>query len=227
MLFSLRIALPDRPGTLGAVAAAFGRGGANIVTLDVVAREPGLAVDDLVVEAPQGLTQALLLAQEEVEGLVVEELKPLEAFPDLMSPLELAAVLAESTGSALELLVERLPEALRASWSAVVRATPGGLEVIGSSIGSPQLSGVDPSWLPITAPCRLPPAEWMPRSWRTGPGSNERRGKFELAAAPLTGTDLAVMVARRERPLFRESELKELGLLARIAAVRSAAPSGA
>lgn len=223
MLFSLRISLPDRPGTLGSVASAFGRGGANILTLDVIGSESGLAVDDLVVEAPEGLTQALLLAREEVPGLVVEELRPLEAFQGVLSPLELAVVLAEAEDSPVPILVERLPEALRADWCAVVRGTGVGLQVLGASIGSPKLEGIDCSWLPLEEATRLPPAEWMPESWTIGPGSKEGMGKFELAAAPLYEPMLAVMIARRDRPQFRRSELVELGLLARVAAVRSRA----
>lgn len=216
MLFSLRISLPDRPGTLGLVASAFGRGGANILTLDVIGREGELAVDDLVVEAPQGLTRALLLAREEVPELVVEGLTPHEAFEDLMSPLELAVALAETTGSALQLLVDRLPEALRADWCAAVQGGAGGLKVLGSSIGAPGLDELGGSWLPIDDARRLPPGDWMPRSWTIGPGSNGGVGKFELAAAPLHEPSAAVIVARRERPQFRKSELKELALLARI-----------
>ncbi|MBK5228956.1 MAG: ACT domain-containing protein [Actinobacteria bacterium] len=49
MYFSMRISLPDRPGMLGAMATALSDGGANIVALDVIDREEGEAVDDLVV----------------------------------------------------------------------------------------------------------------------------------------------------------------------------------
>ncbi|MBW3591275.1 MAG: amino acid-binding protein [Actinobacteria bacterium] len=221
MLFSLRISLPDRPGTLGLVASAFGRGGANILTLDVIGSEGDLAVDDLLVEAPQGLTRALLLAKEEVPGLVVEELTSHEAFHDRMSPLELATVLTETGGSPVQVLVERLPEALRAEWCAVVRGTGNGLEVLGAGIGAPQLKGVCGSWLPLDGVRRLPPADWMPSSWTMGPGSKGGLGKFELAAAPLHEPSTVVMVARRDRPQFRKSELKELELLARICAAGS------
>lgn len=220
MLFSLRISLPDRPGTLGLVASAFGRGGANILTLDVVGSEGDLAVDDMVVEAPEGLTRALLLAREDVPGLVVEELTPHEAFEDLMSSLELAVVLAEPAKCSLQVLVERLPEALRADWCAVVRGGSEGLEVLDSGVGAPRLEGIGGSWLPVERVRRLPPADWMPASWTIGPGSNGGLGKFELAAAPLDEPFTAVMVARRERPQFRKSELRELELLARICAAR-------
>jgi hypothetical protein len=217
MLFSLRISLPDRPGTLGAVATAFGQGGANILTLDIV-ESGGMAVDDLVVEAPEGMQEALRRATEAVPGLVVEELRPLEAFRDIMSPLELAATLAEGVQPLIATLVERLPEALRADWCVVLAGGANGLKVLGAGFGAPSLVGVEVPWLPLDGPTRLPAADWMPASWTIGPASREGLGKFELAAAPLLEASSAVLVGRRKGPQFRTSELEQLGLLARIAA---------
>lgn len=218
MHFTLRISLPDRPGTLGQVATAFGKGGANILTLDVVESDSGQAVDDLVVDAPEGMQDALRRAIEEVPGLVVEELRPLKAFPDLLSPLELAAFLVESGANAVQVLVDRLPEALRSDWSVVLSGGPGGVRILGSSMGSPSLAGVELPWLPIDRPIRLPPAGWMPPSWVIGPASREGQGKFELAAAPLFDSSSAVLVGRRKGPQYRTSELVALQLLTRIAA---------
>jgi hypothetical protein len=221
VLFSIRISLPDLPGTLGSVATAFGKGGANILTLDVIEREGGMAVDDLCVEAPEGMQAAIALARREVPGLVVESLRFLEAFRDVMAPLDLAVALAEAEVAPLEILVERAPEALGAEWCVAVEGAVeggnGGLEVTGSSIGSPDLTGLDAPWLPLQAATRLHTAGWMPPAWREGPGSNQGQGRFALAAAPL-GPNSAVLVGRRRGPQFRTSELVQLGLLVRIAA---------
>ena len=54
MTYLLRVAVPDRPGSLGALATALGEVGADIVSLDVVERHDGLAVDDVLVELPHG-----------------------------------------------------------------------------------------------------------------------------------------------------------------------------
>ena len=40
MSFVLRVVLPDRPGTLGAVATALGEVGADILAMDVIERSP-------------------------------------------------------------------------------------------------------------------------------------------------------------------------------------------
>ncbi|NUT99783.1 MAG: ACT domain-containing protein, partial [Saccharothrix sp.] len=42
MSFLLRVQLPDRPGTLGAVASALGEIGADILSVDVVERGSGV-----------------------------------------------------------------------------------------------------------------------------------------------------------------------------------------
>jgi hypothetical protein len=218
MLFTLRISLPDIPGTLGAVATAFGKGGANILTLDVIEREGGLAVDDLTIEAPEGMQEALRLAALEVPGLSVEELRPIDAFRDVMAPLDLAVALAEADDPGVKVLVDRLPEALWADWCLVLSVGPAGLQVLGSSIGVPSIAEMETPWIPIHRPTRLPVAGWMPRSWRMGPGARMGQGKFELAAAALSGPYSAVLVGRRKGPHFRDAELTQLGLLARIAA---------
>ena len=52
MSYLLRLVVPDKPGILGAVATALGTAGIDIVSLDVLERGNGVAVDDVVVELP-------------------------------------------------------------------------------------------------------------------------------------------------------------------------------
>ena len=52
MLVRLRIWLPDAPGILGAVAAEIGAADGNVIGLEVLERESGVAIDELVVELP-------------------------------------------------------------------------------------------------------------------------------------------------------------------------------
>ena len=69
MSFLLRVVLPDRPGSLGAVATALGTAGADILGVNVVERSPGHAVDDLAVELPSGRPpDVLITAAESVPG---------------------------------------------------------------------------------------------------------------------------------------------------------------
>ena len=50
-----RIELVDRPGSLGSLAVALGSAGADILSLDVVERMSGYAIDDLVVAANEAI----------------------------------------------------------------------------------------------------------------------------------------------------------------------------
>ena len=69
MSYLLRVLLPDRPGMLGAVATALGEAGADILSVDVVERSAGVAVDDLIVELPPGkLADSLVSAAVSVPG---------------------------------------------------------------------------------------------------------------------------------------------------------------
>lgn len=56
MLTRMRIWLPDLPGSLGAVAAEIAAAGGNVVGLEVLEREAGVAIDELVVELPDDVT---------------------------------------------------------------------------------------------------------------------------------------------------------------------------
>src|ERR1700749_4434989 len=75
--YLLRLVLPDRPGALGAVATALGTVGADILSVDVIERSPGFAIDDLVLELPPDkLADSLLTAAASVEGVRVESIRP-------------------------------------------------------------------------------------------------------------------------------------------------------
>ncbi|MEN9325262.1 MAG: hypothetical protein RL414_1016 [Actinomycetota bacterium] len=51
-LFKLEITLPDRPGSLGAVASAIGYAGGDIRGLQVLKSEDGRGYDELIVAIP-------------------------------------------------------------------------------------------------------------------------------------------------------------------------------
>ncbi|MEA2435435.1 MAG: hypothetical protein QOG54_2892 [Actinomycetota bacterium] len=212
MLFSMRVSLRDKPGVLGSLASALGRMGANIVTLDVIDRGNGEAVDDLTVEVPDGgtLAEALRRAAEEVPGAVVEAVRPIPHIHSSSSAMELGAAIVEAGPSrALQTLTDGMPGALWASWA--VALSPGSPpEVLAASASAPSMSNVETPWLPLDRSRRLAPAPWMPAAWCMG------RMSYEIAAAPLNRTDGAILVARRFGPRFRPTEVDQLGLLTRV-----------
>lgn len=70
----MRIWLPDAPGVLGAVAAEIGAVQGNVVGLEVLEREAGVAIDELVVELPDepGSVDAVCRGVRNVPGVGVE-----------------------------------------------------------------------------------------------------------------------------------------------------------
>ncbi|HWE65443.1 MAG TPA: hypothetical protein VG298_02245 [Acidimicrobiales bacterium] len=85
MLTRMRIWLPDAPGVLGAVAAEIGAAMGNVIGLEVLEREAGVAIDELVVELPDepGAVDAVCKGVRNVPGAGVEEVRQLtSAAPD-------------------------------------------------------------------------------------------------------------------------------------------------
>jgi hypothetical protein len=221
MVFGLRVSLPDLPGMLGRVARAFGKGDVNILTLDVVDREDGMAIDDIRVEAPRGMQEALRRAAADVPGFLVEYVRPLEAFRHVLEPLELAALLEDSGSAALVRLVENLPDTFGATWALVVDVPAGAggpPEILAASLGAPSAARLPPSWLDFSLLDSLRGG----RIVASHPVPHHADDGLEVAAALLGRPSVAVLLGRQRGPRFRPSELRHLGLLARIAAAVSA-----
>lgn len=218
MSYLLRVVLPDRPGMLGAVATALGEAGGDIVSLDVVERGPGGAVDDLLVAMPTGgLADALITAAQRVPGVVVESLRPYHGGEDLHRDLELVDVLAAEPSAGLSLLVANAPGVFRAGWAVLLEAgEPGGPpHVLSTSPGAPDVDRLAVPWLPLASARRLDPREdWVPERW-------DVLGT-ELVAAPVGSPQRAVLVGRPGGPRFRASEVLRLTHLAGIAATVAA-----
>ncbi len=211
MSYLLRLVLPDRPGSLGAVATALGRVGADILSLDVVERGPGRAVDDLLVALPpRGLADTLITSAQSVPGVVVESLRPYSESADLHRDLELVDELAADPTAAPEVLARCLPSVFRAGWALVAESRGGRVVALAASPGAPSTDDLALAWLPLPAPRAFDSDdEGLPEPWR--------RLATELAAAPLGGPERVVLVGRPGGPSFRRSELLRLVHLAGIA----------
>jgi hypothetical protein len=208
MSYLVRVVLPDRPGSLGAVASAIGHAGGDIVSLDVVERGPDGAVDDILVELPGGLADTLITAAQSVEGVVVESLRPYQSGQDIHRDLELVDLLAADPANGMTLLARHAPGVFRAGWALVLDGLGG--EVVASSAGAPDPSGMAFPWLPLVSARRMDRAEaWVPPRW-------DVLG-MEMAAAPVGGQDRAVLVGRPGGPRFRAGEVLRLAHLAGIA----------
>ena len=72
-LFRLHISLPDRPGSLGAVASAIGFAGGDIRGLVVVKSDSGKGFDDITVAIPGSDPTDLVNVLNELGGVEVIE----------------------------------------------------------------------------------------------------------------------------------------------------------
>jgi hypothetical protein len=133
--FLLRVQLPDRPGSLGSLALALGSVGADILSLDVVERGAGYAVDDLVVDVgPGSLPDTLLTAAEALDGVRVDSIRPFSGMLDTHRELELIDHVATARDDRLQALVDGAPRVLRVGWSTVMDVGPhGAYRVVGSA----------------------------------------------------------------------------------------------
>jgi hypothetical protein len=218
--YLLRLVVPDRPGTLGAVATALGAAGVDIVSFDVLERGGGLAVDDVVVDLPADrLPDGLITAVQAVDGVEVESLRPFAGPLDTHRELDLVEALARDGGSsAAKLLASELPRVFHCGWAVVLGVREdGSWEPVAVSDAAPSFEGLSLPWLPLTGPLLLPSEEdWLPERWR--------EMAIEMMAAPFGARGSAVVAGRSGGPVFRRSELLRLAHLTGIATTVSALP---
>ncbi|HEY3259160.1 MAG TPA: amino acid-binding protein [Pseudonocardiaceae bacterium] len=210
MSFLIRVQLPDRPGMLGALATALGKVDADILSLDVVERVSGTAIDDLVVELPSGrLPDVLITAAESVPGVEVDAVRPYAGVLDTHRELELVEQVAAETANGLAIFVEGVPRIIRAGWAVALTNTDGELRRLAASSAAPESNALDLPWWPLRRGIILDGEDsWVPEPWR--------ELGTELAATPLGGADRALLVGRPGGPMFRAAEVARLSHLAGI-----------
>ena len=212
--YLLRVQLVDRPGSLGSLAVALGSVGADILSLDVVERASGTAIDDLVVDLPAGsMPDMLITAAEAIDGVRVDAIRPHTGLLEAHRELELIDHVAGGGGGLdkLQVLADESPRVLRVGWCTVVRLSDSGFERIVGSPGAPETVAERAPWLPLDHAVALDAdADWVPAVWRDMDTT--------LAAAPLGDPRCAVLLGRPGGPDFRPSEVARLGYLAGIVA---------
>ncbi|RCW39120.1 hypothetical protein DFQ14_11812 [Halopolyspora algeriensis] len=211
--FLIRVQIPDRPGTLGAVAGALGEIGADILSVDVVERGSDGAVDDMVVELPSGrLPDVLITAAESVEGVEVDAVRPYAGVLDTHRELELVEEIAAEPGRGLQLFAEGVPKIIRSGWAIVLGHRAGGAEHLASSTSAPEDDYLELPWLPLPRATILDGDDsWVPDTW-------QELGT-ELAATPIGKPDRVLLAGRPGGPMFRAAEVARLAHLAGIVSV--------
>lgn len=120
----IRVRVPDRPGALGLVASRIGALKGDIVGIEVLDRDGGIALDELAVVLPSAeLIPAVRREIDEVDGVTTEAIKVVDALPEpRLDGLRSATTMcrAASSDQLFEVLAEEIAHAVSADWCAVV-----------------------------------------------------------------------------------------------------------
>ena len=194
--FVIRMWLPDRPGALGQVASRIGAVRGDVVGIDILERDGGQAVDELVVELPDDTLVDLLVAEvRQVDGVAVEEVRPVaDALHDpRLDALEAAAQLvgANDVDSLLSSVVVHARRVVGAAWVAVVDIDGRGDGVLAADEGAPSagwleayLAGSRAAEGSHRSPRRHRFRRGVGTAARVGPGAGARPGRH---AVPRSG----------------------------------------
>jgi hypothetical protein len=187
MLLRLRVELPDRPGTLGQVARTLGVVGADIVSVVVLERSQGRAVDDFTVVWPaSALVGRILVGLGAVPGVrVVGVWRCTELPAPIGRDVALLGQVAADPGRGLATLVDGVPGLVAADWAAVTAVDPAWA---GAPAGVP-LTVRYASWGAPLAPALPGIAPLRPRSVTAADGTH-------YVPVPLQKAGLVLVAAR-------------------------------
>jgi hypothetical protein len=187
MLLRLRVELPDRPGSLGQVARTLGVVGADIVSVVVLERSTGRAVDDFTVVWPaSALVGRILVGLGAVPGVrVVGVWRCTELPAPIGRDVALLGQVAADPVRGLSTLVDGVPGLVAADWAAVTAVDPAWA---GAPAGVPSTVRYA-SWGAPLAPALPDIAPLRPRSVTAADGTH-------LAAVPLRTGGLVLVAAR-------------------------------
>jgi hypothetical protein len=199
--FLVRIELPDRPGALGAVASRIGAVRGDVVSIEIIRRQDGRAVDEFVVELADADHVPLLLVEiAEVDGVSVEAVHPVSAgvTDQRLDAYDTAAAILEERAphGVLSVLASRTRHELDASWVAII---DGEDHMLIASAGHP------------------PAAPWLTAHIRESGRVASDGG--DIAWVHLAAWDLTLVVGRPTWP-FGARDRSRLSSLARLADAR-------
>ena len=205
--YVVRMWLPDRPGALGQVASRIGAVRGEIVGIDILERGAGRAIDELVVDLPDGALIDLLVNEvQQVDGVDVEEVRRVaDALHDpRLDALETAAILVGASDRAelVDALVSHAKRVIGAAWAAVVSLDDG--DVIAEEGPIPSVA-----WL-------LAFVAGSQESARVTAGES---GADDLVWSPLPAAGLALVLGR-DGVAYRARERRQAAALARIVDTR-------
>lgn len=209
MAFLLRVALPDVPGSLGALATALGGAGADIEAIEIIEhRANGVVVDDVLLDLPpRVMPDALVTACHELAGVEVQWISRYTAGANLSMDLEAVEQFTNDATRAVEAMVDVLPATFRTDWAMALESIEGRVVIRAMTPSSPDLVSAAELWMQIVKAQPLDPApEWDSTVLAAAPG----RDRFDRT--------FVVVVGRHGGPEFLASEVARLGHMVSLAA---------
>lgn len=205
-MFLMRLALPDRPGSLGAVATAMGTVHADINAVEIVEKYEGFAVDDFMLDLPSGVQpDALITVCSTIPGVEVLWLSHYPEQWGLQADVDVLNHMTEYPERAEEILTQEAPEVFRVSWAVLIDRERG--LVTTKTDLAPDLDAPGVTRLGLLTETR---ADELPDGWLPG------WGETLIAVAPFKSGS-SIVLARRGGPEFLKSELARLRHLTALA----------
>ena len=231
--FVIRVWLPDRPGALGQVASRIGAVRGDVVGIDILERDGGQAVDELVVELPDddGLVDLLVAEVRQVDGVAVEEVRPVaDALHDpRLDALEAAAQLvgAPDVEDLLAAVVVHARRVIGASWVAVTSLDrpADGESVVVADDDAPSRAWLEAFLAGSRAAESLPARGTGATDGAPGPSGASGSptgcvpGPSDVVWAPLPSSGLALVLGR-DGMAYRARERHQVAALARVVDTR-------
>ncbi len=205
MSYLLRVELPDVPGSLGRLASAIGEAGANIDAIEIVGKDPfsGVAIDDVFIAADGIMPDSIVSACTALEGVKVLWISRYAAGGNLFLDLEAVEQMTQDPVSAIEKLVDAVPEVFRVDWGVHMTRTGDGAAIVHGTPAAPTEVPQGVGWPENLEKAQvIDVAEWT---------------DLVVAASPLNADEL-VVVGRRGGPEFLDSEIARLAHLVAMAA---------
>ena len=204
-MYLLRVILPDRPGSLGAVATALGGVGADIEAFEIIERRTGFAVDDIMVGLPPGVpADRLITACQSLPGVEVLFINRFPGAWGLLGDMDVLDQMVASPVEAESILADAAQQVVRAHWAIVVDLDNGAVRH--ATELAPELTA---ETLPLLGDLSILDTRELTEGWLTG------WGLTHVAIAPFRNRH-AIVMARHGGPAFLPSELTRLRILATI-----------
>jgi hypothetical protein len=204
-VFLMRVRLPDRPGSLGAVATALGGVGGDINAVEIVEKGDGFVVDDFIVDLPPGkMPETIVTACHNLDGVRVEWISRYPEGGGLQSDLEALERMTADPSHAAETLVSLCPVVFRSQWATLVQVTGHDVNTTFSTTLAPNL---DDSTIRRFFPYDITHRVDLEPGWIPGWADST------VVVTPLT-RDRIIAIGRLGGPRFLDSEIARLHHLA-------------